>query len=65
MNLGTSPAFISCMETQKQSEEKLKLQESIRKIQRHLADALQDHQYWGLDQKIQQIQKNLQLTQRI
>lgn len=53
------------METQKQIDEISKVQESIRKIQQNLANALKDHQYWGLDQKIQQIQRNLQLTQRI
>ena len=53
------------METQNKENEKKEVAASIRKIQESLHKALQEKQYWGLDQKISILQRNILLSQRI
>lgn len=53
------------MENQKQEQESKKLQESLRKIQEQLNLALQNKQYWGLDQKLQSLQRSFHVQGRV
>lgn len=53
------------MEKQNEEMEREKIQESIRKLQQSLGQALEEGRYWGLDEKISFIQRSFRLSQRI
>lgn len=53
------------MENKNTENEKQKLQESFRKLQLKLQKALEEGRYWGMQQKIQTLQRSIHLTQRI
>ncbi|GEM_PF-6897741 len=53
------------MENQIQEQEIKKFQESLRKMQETLQEAIEEGRYWGLDQKIQSLQRMVRLRERI
>ncbi len=53
------------MENQNTENKKKEIEQSLRKIQESLHQAMQEKQYWGLDQKISILQKSFLLSQRI
>lgn len=64
-SFGIAPAFTLCMENKNQETEKNKTEDSLQKIKKSLSEALEKKYFWGLEQKMQTLQRSLHLQGRI